>query len=92
MLFIVCGGCAITPYAGGKEGRKIPTYDARTFFETTSVFGASFSPDESRLLVTSDASGVFNAYIQPIKGGKPTMLTDSTTNSARSAPTSTTGT
>lgn len=81
MLFIVCGGCATTPYVGGKDGRKIPMYDARTFFETTSVFGASFSPDESRLLVTSDASGVFNAYLQPIKGGKPTMLTDSTTNS-----------
>ena len=41
------------------------TYDAATFYETTSIFGASFSADETRLLITSDASGVFNLYTQP---------------------------
>jgi len=58
----------------------VPTYDARTFFETTTIFGASFSHDESRLLMTSDASGIFNVYAQPITGGAPVQLTSSEDN------------
>lgn len=55
-------------------------YDAKTFFETTEFRGASFSTDETRLLVTSDASGVFNIYIQPVAGGEPEQLTWSETD------------
>src|SRR5437016_4573977 len=58
----------------------ITKYDARTFYETTTYFVASFSSDESSVLITSDASGVFNAYRQPVGGGTPTKLTDSRTN------------
>jgi len=38
----------------------VPTYDAETFFKTTSVFGSSFSADESSILMTSDDTGVYN--------------------------------
>ena len=81
----VCGGCATTssrstPQGSRKATMHVPRYSARTFFETTSVFGASFSPDESRLLITSDQSGVFNAYAQPVSGGAAKQLTRSTTN------------
>jgi prolyl oligopeptidase len=62
------------------QADDVPKYDARTFYETTTFFGASFSSDESHLLITSDASGVFNAYSQPVAGGAPTKLTDSKTN------------
>ena len=58
----------------GEEG-AFKTYDAKTFFETTSVFGASFSHDETKLLITTDASGIFNVYSQAVKGGKPKQLT-----------------
>lgn len=58
-----------------------PRYDARTFFETTSITGASFSHDEERILVSTDASGVFNAYSQPFEGGPPEQLTHSDTDS-----------
>lgn len=37
-------------------------YDARAFLTTTRLCGASFSRDEKTLLISSDASGVFNAY------------------------------
>jgi len=76
----LCAGCATTPYAGGKQSREVPKYDAKTFYETTSIFGASFSLDESHLLMTSDVTGVFNVYAQPVAGGKPKALTDSTAN------------
>src|SRR5438105_15049774 len=66
--------------APSAEPRGVPEYDARTFYATTTYFGASFSADESRLLFTSDASGVFNAYSVPVAGGPPTQLTNSTTS------------
>jgi dipeptidyl aminopeptidase/acylaminoacyl peptidase len=53
-------------------------YDAKTFYETLSVGGASFSADETRLLVSSDASGVFNACALRLEGGEPVRLTQST--------------
>jgi dipeptidyl aminopeptidase/acylaminoacyl peptidase len=74
-------GCAMFPRLGGECSCKIPEYDARTFYETTSVFGGSFSHDESRILLTTDATGVFNVYGQPIAGGDPVALTHSTTDS-----------
>jgi len=61
----------------------VPKYDARTFYETTAFFGASFSADESRLLISSDATGVFNAYSVPVAGGPLTQLTHSTTNAVQ---------
>src|SRR5262245_28060790 len=60
-----------------KGPHAVPKYDARTFYETTTYFGASFSADEKRLLITSDASGVFNSYSLPVEGGEPRQLTNS---------------
>lgn len=60
--------------------RDVPTYDAETFFATTSMFGASFSEDGRELLVTSDETGVYNAYAFPVEGGPPRALTSSTTD------------
>jgi dipeptidyl aminopeptidase/acylaminoacyl peptidase len=70
----------------GETGDKpaqpsVRTYEARAFHETTSVFGASFSHDESRVLVTSDQTGVFNVYAQPLAGGAPAALTQSSGDS-----------
>jgi dipeptidyl aminopeptidase/acylaminoacyl peptidase len=60
--------------------RKIRKYDARTFYETISFGGASFSPDENRILISSDANGIFNLYSQPVGGGSPKQLTHSKTD------------
>ncbi|MCZ6598947.1 MAG: S9 family peptidase, partial [Planctomycetota bacterium] len=69
---LLCCGCAAT---------EAPTaYDAATFYATTQMFGASFSADGTRLLVTSDESGVFNAYALEIATGERTQLTDSSSN------------
>src|SRR6266849_1813573 len=70
--------CIGLPAANAADA--VPRYDARTFFETTSHGGASFSADESRLLLSSDAGGVFNAYSQPVAGGTADKLTNSSKN------------
>ncbi len=64
---------------------EIPKYSAQAFFETTSYglpgsAGHAFSPDGKALLMSSDASGVFNVYALPLDGGSPERLTQSTDN------------
>tara|TARA_R110002167_G_scaffold6962_10_gene32862 strand:+ start:1470 stop:3380 length:1911 start_codon:yes stop_codon:yes gene_type:complete len=59
------------------------TYSAAQFYETTSYgmaspAGLAFSPDGRTLLISSDASGVFNAYALPIDGGTAVPLSSST--------------
>ncbi len=61
----------------------VPTYTAAQFFETTSygmssAGGYAFSPDGDHVLISSDRSGVFNAYALPLAGGDPVALTTST--------------
>lgn len=59
----------------------IPTYNAETFYQTTSygmgVAGGAFSPDGKSLLVSSDQSGIFNAYSLDLASNKMTALTRS---------------
>jgi len=63
-----------------RPARPVPRYTIEQFMNTTAMFGASFSPDERSILVTSDQSGVFNAYEIPAGGGKPQARTHSTTD------------
>lgn len=61
--------------------RQVPQYTIEEFLGTTRLVGAWFSPDEQTILLSSDESGVFNAYSVPVTGERPTRLTDSTTDS-----------
>lgn len=69
-----------TPPVAETAGRT-PRYDANTFFDTVKMAGASFSHDSTRILLSSNATGVFNVYAQPVAGGAPAQLTKSTTDS-----------
>ncbi|UCE04164.1 MAG: S9 family peptidase [Candidatus Latescibacterota bacterium] len=60
--------------------RDVPQYTIEDFLGTTAMFGASFSPDESKILVSSDQSGIFNAFAIPVDGSKPIQLTNSSSN------------
>src|SRR3546814_2176959 len=59
------GESAATP-ADAAAGSAAPDrYDAEAFFTTTSYSlpgGYAWSPDDSKLLVSSDETGIFNAY------------------------------
>jgi dipeptidyl aminopeptidase/acylaminoacyl peptidase len=54
-----------------------PEYTIEQFLKTTSFSGASFSHDNSKLLVSNDSTGVFNAYSVDIASGDMTALTQS---------------
>jgi dipeptidyl aminopeptidase/acylaminoacyl peptidase len=59
-------------------------YTIEQFMATTSILGASFSADEERILFSSNASGIFNAYTLPVGGNwteTPEPVTRSTVDS-----------
>lgn len=75
------------PVAAAPEpaGPAVPRYSAEAFFETTSyavadAAGYAFSPDGSKLLISSDQTGVFNVFALPLDGGAAEPLTHSTDN------------
>jgi dipeptidyl aminopeptidase/acylaminoacyl peptidase len=64
--------------------RPSKQYSIEQFMATTRLTGASFSPDEKRVLFSSNESGIFNAYTLPLTGGKAKALTQSKTDSTYS--------
>lgn len=84
LLLLITGsvllGCAAEDQAPEPK-RPSARYDAATFYDTTSVFGGSFSADETKILITTDATGTFNVYAQPVTGGEPRPLTTSDNDS-----------
>lgn len=80
ILSLGLAGCDMK--AGLADGPS-QSYDAEAFFQTTSYSlagGIAFSPDGSKVLGSSDRTGVFNAYSFPVSGGAEIQLTSSTTN------------
>jgi len=71
---------AVTQTEPAAKKVAVKQYSAEDFFKTTSVFGSSINHDGTAALVSSDQSGVFNAYKYPLDGSAPTQLTDSTTD------------
>ena len=65
------------------ESRDVKQYTIEQFLKTVNYSGGSFSPDNSKLLVSNDSTGVFNAYALPVDGGEPVQLTESTTDTIR---------
>jgi dipeptidyl aminopeptidase/acylaminoacyl peptidase len=61
--------------------RQAKQYTVEQFLNTTEMSGSSFSPDEKSILISSNKSGIFNAYTVPVAGGEPQPLTKSTTES-----------
>ncbi len=58
-----------------KPAKEVKKYTIDQFMDNVSIRGSSFSPDEKKILFTSNESGVYNAYEVSIKGGEPKQLT-----------------
>jgi dipeptidyl aminopeptidase/acylaminoacyl peptidase len=69
------------PQAATQTARPGKQYTMEQFLNTTSITGASFSKDESRILFSSNKSGIWNAYTVPVTGGPWSQVTNSTTDS-----------
>jgi dipeptidyl aminopeptidase/acylaminoacyl peptidase len=68
------GGCSSTPDID-QPVKIVKKYNAKTFFKTTSYSGASFSKDESQILINNNKTGINNVYTVDINSGDETQLT-----------------
>ena len=76
---LACSGTEHPDKPAAADSAFAPTqYSVADFYGNTEYFGASFSPSGDRILVSSNRSGVYNAYALPTGGGEPQPLTNST--------------
>ena len=75
-----CGGSAPSEAPPAPPPRAIAQSSVADFYKNSEYFGASFSADGTKILVSSNRSGVWNAYAVPAAGGEIQPLTSSTTN------------
>jgi len=52
-------------------------YNTEAFYDTTSLFGSSLNADSSAVLVSSNETGIYNAFRIPLDGSPKTQLTHS---------------
>ncbi len=71
-----------------KEEKKEPsvaetmqTYTIAQMMDNEAIGGGSFSPDNSKLLISSNRSGIYNMYTIPASGGEMLPLTESDSSS-----------
>lgn len=61
--------------------RDVKQYSIEQFYKSTQVGGGSISSDDSKLLVSSNESGIYNAYEIDIASGQKKALTNSSKES-----------
>jgi dipeptidyl aminopeptidase/acylaminoacyl peptidase len=57
--------------------QEVKQYSIEQFMNTVSIRGSSFSADETKILFSSNQTGIYNAFTIPIQGDKPTQITKS---------------
>ena len=61
--------------------REVKQYTIEQFYKSTQVGGGAISSDDTKLLVSSNESGIYNAYEIDIASGQKKALTNSTKES-----------
>jgi len=79
LIFICLIGCK--PQATDETKREIQSYTIEQFYENEDLFAGGFSSDESKILATSNRTGIYNMLALPVDGSNPIQLTNSTIES-----------
>jgi dipeptidyl aminopeptidase/acylaminoacyl peptidase len=74
-LLVAFMGCKPT-----EEVKKPAQYSIAQFMDIVQINGGSFSPDETKLLISSKETGIFNAFEIDIKTGEQKQVTKSVDN------------
>ncbi|MCG2419006.1 alpha/beta fold hydrolase [Aequorivita sp. F47161] len=74
VLFVACKD---KPKDETKEVATVNTYSIEQFMGNENASANGFSPDKSKVLMTSNRSGVYNMYTVPAQGGEFTPVTQS---------------
>jgi dipeptidyl aminopeptidase/acylaminoacyl peptidase len=65
----------------GDEPKQVAAYTIEQFYKSSRIDGGSFSPDDKKLMYTSNESGIYNAYEVDLASGVKKALTSSTKES-----------
>ncbi len=76
LLTLLFTSCA--PKESKTPPRPIQQYSIEQFYKNTQIGGGAWSPDATKLLVHSNATGIYNLYEINVADGKMTQLTHST--------------
>ena len=68
------------PILAAPAGRPSRQYTIEQFLATTAISGSSFSADETKILFSSNKTGIVNVYSISVTGGEPTAITNSSTD------------
>ncbi|RYG47097.1 MAG: S9 family peptidase, partial [Chitinophagaceae bacterium] len=77
---VLLSACASNDKTADKP-REVKQYTIEQFYKNTQVGGGAISSDDSKLLVSSNESGIYNAYEIDIASGQKKALTNSTKES-----------
>jgi len=81
LLIVVLWSCKQDNKAPSDVALNLEQYTIEQFMDNEAVRGGSFSPDKSKLLVSSNRSGIYNMYTIPATGGEYTKITASDSSS-----------
>jgi len=62
---------------GEDDQIQVEAYTIDQFYANEEVYAGGFSPDETKLLMGSNKTGIYNAYALPVDGSGPEQLTNS---------------
>ena len=81
-LMFVAAAASAQAVRSSAQSRPSMEYTIEQFLNTVAISGASFSSDETRVLVSSNKTGIWNVYSVAVSGGEllpvTTSLSDST--------------
>lgn len=81
LIKLFAAGLLVACTSQSEKPVEVQKYTIGQFYENVSVGGGSFSPDEGKLLINSNETGIFNVYEVDIASGEKTQLTNSTQES-----------
>jgi hypothetical protein len=77
MLFVFA---CVAVSCGPTEEKKPARYTIAQFMDIVQINGGAFSPDDSKVMISSKETGIFNAVAIDVKTGQQTPLTTSGDN------------
>ena len=79
-IVLVLAACFVISCQKLADEKPIKRYTIRQFMDNIQINGGSFSPDDSKVLISGKETGIFNAEEIDIKTGEKKALTNSTDN------------
>ena len=80
-IALITVGCKKDKNNSAEIAKNLKQYSIEQMMDNESVFGGSFSTDKSKLLVTSNRSGIYNMYSVATSDGTFTPITESDSTS-----------